>query len=77
MTILKVWKTRNIRSLLPSEDKNDHKLCVIYKGDCSYSLRYIGETKRNAKVIWNEDDNPIQNHKNNSETTATANFYGL
>ena len=44
------WKTRNIRSLFPLKDKNDYKLCVIYKGDCSCASRYIGETKRNAEV---------------------------
>ena len=27
---------------------------VIYKGDCSCGTRYIGETKLNADVRWNE-----------------------
>ena len=39
-----------MRSLFLLKDKNDYKLCVIYKEDCSCGLRYIGETKRNADV---------------------------
>ena len=54
------WKTRNIRSLFPLKDKNDYKSCVIYKGDCSCGSRYIGETKRNAEVRWNEHNNPTK-----------------
>ena len=54
------WKTRNIWSLFPWKDKNDYKSCVIYKGDCSCWLRYIGETKRNAEVRWNEHNNPTK-----------------
>ena len=48
------WKTRNIRSLFSLKDKNDYKSCVIYKGgSCSCGSRYIGETKRNVEVRWN------------------------
>ena len=54
------WKTRNIRSLFPLKDKNDYKSCVIYKGDCFCGSRYIGETKCNAEVIWNEHNNPTK-----------------
>ena len=54
------WKTRNMRSLFPLKDKNDYKSCVIYKGDCSCVSRYIGETKRNAEVRWNERNNPTK-----------------
>ena len=57
------WKTRNIRSLFPLKDKNDYKSCVIYKGDCSCGSRYIGETKRNAEVRWNEHNNPTKSSK--------------
>ena len=44
----------------PSQDYNDYKLYVIYKGDCSGSSRYIGETKHNAEVRWNEHNNPTK-----------------
>ena len=49
-----------MRSLFPLKDKNDYKSCVIYKGDCSCVSRYIGETKRNAEVRWNERNNPTK-----------------
>ena len=45
------WQTRNIRSLFPLKDKNNHKSCVICNGDCSCGSRYIGETKRNAEEV--------------------------
>ena len=54
------WKTRNKRSLFPLKNKNDYKSRVIYKGDCSYGLRYISETKRNTEVRWNEYNNPTK-----------------
>ena len=46
--MVKMWKTRNIRSLFPLEDKSDYKSCHIYEGVCSYGSRYIAKTKRNA-----------------------------
>ena len=52
------WKTINIRSLFPLEDKNDYKSCVIYKGDRSCGSYCIGETKSNAEVRWNKHNNP-------------------
>ena len=61
--IVITWKTRNIRSLFPLKDKNDYESCAIYKGDCSCGSRYIGETKRNAEVRWNEHNNPTKSTK--------------
>ena len=58
--MVKTWKTRNIRSLFPLKDKNDYKSRVIYKGDCSCGSRYIGETRRNVEVKWNEHNNPTK-----------------
>ena len=55
-----IWKTRIIQSLLLFKDKNDYKLCVHYKGDCSSGSCYIGETKYNAEVRWNEHNNPTK-----------------
>ena len=49
-----------MRSLFHLKDKNDYESCVIYKGHCSCSSRYIGETKRNAEVRWNEHNNPMK-----------------
>ena len=48
-----MWKTRNVQSLFPLKDKNDYKSCVFY---IDYS-RYIGDTKCNAEVTWNEHNN--------------------
>ena len=72
------WKTRSIQSLFLLKDKNDYKSCVIYKGDCSCDSRYIGETRRNAEVRWNEHDNPIkvQNHQSIFEATSTTFLHG-
>ena len=49
------WKTRNIL-----KDKNHYKSCVTYKGVYSCGLRYIGETKSNLEVRWNEHNNPTK-----------------
>ena len=46
-----------IKTLFSLKDRNDYKSCVIYKEDCSCGSHYIGETKRNAKVKWNEHNN--------------------
>ena len=69
------WKTRNIRSLFPLKDKNDYKSCVIYKGDCSCGSRYIGETKRNAEVRWNEHNNPTKSSEPSKHLRNNINHY--
>ena len=50
------WKTRKIKSLFPLKDKVEHKSSVIYEGTCSCGDKYIGETRRNAKIRWLEHD---------------------
>ena len=37
-----LWQTRQIESLFNNKDKNTHKSKVVYKGDCSCSIDYIG-----------------------------------
>ena len=69
------WKTRNIRSLLHLKDKNDYKSCVIYKGDCSCGLRYIGESKRNAEVRSNEHNNPTKSSEPSKQFQSNINHY--
>ena len=44
--LIVLWSTRNIKSLFPLKDKVVHRSCVIYEGQCSCKLSYIGETKR-------------------------------
>ena len=51
------WTTRNIWSLFLLKDKSDYKSCDIYKGDCPCGSGYIGKTKRNTEVRWNELNN--------------------
>ena len=52
------WSTKKIRILFRLKDKNPHPTCKIYKGICSCSANYIGETKRNMETRWNEHENP-------------------
>ena len=53
-----MWKTRKVKSLFPLKDKNVHQSCVIYEGECSCGIKYVGETKRNATVRWSEHNKP-------------------
>ena len=46
-----------MRSLFPLKAKNDYKSCVICEGDCCCGSRYIGKSKRNEEVRWNEHNN--------------------
>ena len=50
--------TRNIKSLFPLKEKVAHRSCVIYEGQCSCKLRYIGEAKKNSEVRWREHKDP-------------------
>ena len=70
-----MWKTRNIQSLLTLKDKNDCKLCVFYKGDCSCGSRDIGETKRNVEVRWNEHNNPTKSSEASKHLRSNINHY--
>ena len=36
-----------------------YKICVIYKGVCSYGADYIEETIRNVQIRWNEHESGI------------------
>ena len=68
-------KTRNIQSLFPLKDKSDYKSCVIYKGDCSCGSRYIGETKGNTEVRWNEHNNPTKCSEPSKLLQSNSNHY--
>ena len=48
------WKTRKLPSLFTLKDPIVHKANVIYKGTCTCKEFYIGETKRNWEIRWNE-----------------------
>ena len=52
------WSTRNTKSLFPHKDKVAHRSCMIYEGQCSCKLSYIGEIKRNDEVCWRKQEEP-------------------
>ena len=53
-----LWQTRQIKTLSNNKDKNTHRSKVVYKGDCSCGVDYIGETVRNLAVRIAEHSNP-------------------
>ena len=67
------WKTRNIRSLFSLKDKNHYKSSAIYKGDCSCGSRYIGETKCNPEVRWNEHNNLTKSSEPSKQLRSNIN----
>ena len=48
---------------------------MIFKGDCSCGSRYIGETKRNAEVSWNEHNNPTKSSEPSKRLRSNINHY--
>ena len=56
-----IWETRKIRSLFPLKDRVLHRSCVIYEGVCSCGKKYVGETRRIAKIRFDEHDNTKKN----------------
>ena len=67
-----MWKTRHTWSLFPLKDKNNYKLCVIYKGDCSCGSSYISETKH-AEVRWNEHNNSTKSSESSKHLQCNIN----
>ena len=53
-----LWQTRQIKTLFNNKDKNTHRSKVVYKGDCSCGVDYIGETVRNLAIRIAEHSNP-------------------
>ena len=58
-----VWKTKKVRSFFPLKDKNLHPSCKIYYGLCSCGEDYVGETKRNVSVRYDEHNKPFKKSK--------------
>ena len=56
--LIALWSTRNIKFLFPPNGKVAHQSPVIYEGQCSCILSYVGETKRHTKVRWKEHEDP-------------------
>ena len=49
-----IWNTQKIKSLFPIKDRVQHSSNVTYEWKCSCQHSYVGETKRNVEVRWNE-----------------------
>ena len=58
-----VWKTKKVRSFFPLKDKNLHPSCKIYYGLCSLGEDYVGETKGNVSVRYDEHNKPSNESK--------------
>ena len=58
-----VWKTKKVKSFFPLKDKNLHPSCKIYYGLSSCGEDYVGETKRNVSVRYDEHNKPSNKSK--------------
>ena len=52
------WITRKVRTLFSLKSRNPHPSCKLYEGSCTCGDTYIGETKRNVEVRWQEHNDP-------------------
>ena len=48
------WITKKMRDLFCLKSKNHHPACAICEGGCTYKANYMGETKRNVEIRWEE-----------------------
>ena len=48
------WITKKTRNLFRLKSKNPHPACAICKGVCTCKENYVGETKRNVEIRWEE-----------------------
>ena len=51
------WITNKVKQIFKLKSKNPHPSCVIYEGVCVSEQTYIGETKRNVELRWEEHEN--------------------
>ena len=51
------WITKKMKNMFCLKKRNPHPACVIYEGICTYKENYIGETKRNVEIQWEEYSN--------------------
>ena len=58
-----VCKTKKVRSFFPFKDKSLHPSCKIYCGLCSCGEDYVGETKRNVSVRYDDHKKPSKKSK--------------
>ena len=72
-----ICNTRKIQSLFNNKDKVQHLSCVIYKGVCSRGADYIGETIRNIKIRWNEQESGIDKNSESFKHPQERLSYGF
>ena len=60
------WITKKIKQLFKLKSNNPHPSCVIYQGVCVSEQTYIGETRHNIGLQWEE-------HENTSKDSQPAN----
>ena len=70
------WITKKLRNLFHLKSKNPHPACVIYEGICTCKENYIGETKRNVEIRWEEhsDINKISEPSRHLKSNPTHAF---
>ena len=51
------WITKKVKQIFKLKSKNSHPSRVIYEGVCVSEQTYIGETKRNVELRWEEHEN--------------------
>ena len=65
------WITKKMRNLFRLNSKNLHPACVIYECICTCKENYVGETKQNVEIPWEEHSDinkisePSRHLKNN------------
>ena len=49
---------KKVKQLFKPKNKNPHRLCVIYEGTCAWNRTCISDTKRHARIKWDEHEDP-------------------
>ena len=70
------WITKKMRNLFRLKSKNLHPACAIYEGVRTCKENYIGETKRNVEIQWEEhsDINKISEPSRHLKSSLTHAF---
>ena len=74
-----MWKTRNMRSLFPLKNKNNYKLCFIYKEIVLVVHVSLVKPSRVQKLdgMYIISRLKVNNRRNTAKTTSTTVLHGL
>ena len=72
-----LWQTRQIKILFNNKDKKTNRSKVVYKGDCTCGVDYIGETVRNLAVRIAEHSNLLILLKLQNTCVKTHHIFSL